>query len=130
MEAQDTYRKDKTDQRWFRLMKLGAKTGCHQRPDRSFYLGNYQMPVCARCSGVLLGYIIAIPVFFLFGFRLLFSVSGSLIMFLDWLLQERGIKESSNGRRLATGVLGGFGIMSLQLSIIKHFILYFSEHKE
>jgi uncharacterized membrane protein len=28
---------------------------CHQRPDRSFYLSQAQMPVCARCYGIYLG---------------------------------------------------------------------------
>ena len=25
---------------------------CHQRPDRSFYLDAFQLPVCARCLGI------------------------------------------------------------------------------
>jgi uncharacterized membrane protein len=73
---------------------------------------------------VLIGYIIAVPVFFLIGFRFLFSVAGCLIMLLDWLLQERGIKESNNGRRLFTGLLGGYGIMTLQLFLIKRLISF------
>jgi uncharacterized membrane protein len=28
---------------------------CHQRPERSFYLGVAQLPVCARCYGLYLG---------------------------------------------------------------------------
>ena len=28
---------------------------CHQRPERSFYLGQAQVPVCARCFGLYLG---------------------------------------------------------------------------
>jgi uncharacterized membrane protein len=28
---------------------------CHQRPERSFYLGAYQLPVCARCLGIYAG---------------------------------------------------------------------------
>jgi uncharacterized membrane protein len=28
---------------------------CHQRPERSFYMGLAQLPVCARCYGIYLG---------------------------------------------------------------------------
>lgn len=28
---------------------------CHQLPERSFFLGGRQLPVCARCSGLYLG---------------------------------------------------------------------------
>lgn len=28
---------------------------CHQRPERSFHLGQAQVPVCARCYGIYLG---------------------------------------------------------------------------
>lgn len=29
-----------------------AAAVCHQQPDRSFHLSAFQMPVCARCSGL------------------------------------------------------------------------------
>ncbi|MGG7175281.1 DUF2085 domain-containing protein [Clostridium neonatale] len=25
--------------------------GCHQLPDRSFFIRSYQFPICARCTG-------------------------------------------------------------------------------
>jgi uncharacterized membrane protein len=28
---------------------------CHQRPERSFFWGDHQFPVCARCTGLYLG---------------------------------------------------------------------------
>jgi len=28
---------------------------CHQLPDRSFHLGGFQLPVCARCLGIYAG---------------------------------------------------------------------------
>jgi uncharacterized membrane protein len=27
---------------------------CHQRPERSFFWGSHQFPVCARCTGIYL----------------------------------------------------------------------------
>jgi hypothetical protein len=28
---------------------------CHRIPERSFHIGDYQLPLCARCSGMYLG---------------------------------------------------------------------------
>ena len=36
---------------------------CHQRPERSFYLGQAQLPVCARCFGIYLGAAVGALVF-------------------------------------------------------------------
>lgn len=33
---------------------------CHQRPERSFHLGNAQLPVCARCLGLYAGAILGV----------------------------------------------------------------------
>ncbi|MHB8129786.1 MAG: DUF2085 domain-containing protein [Mobilitalea sp.] len=115
-------KEEKSDQCWLSWMKFGEKTGCHQRPNRSFFIKGYQMPVCARCTGVILGYLIAIPTFFLFGFSKVLSVGGSLVLLVDWLLQAMGVRKSTNKRRLLSGVLGGYGIMSLQLYIIKQVV--------
>jgi uncharacterized membrane protein len=100
-------------------MKYGEKLGCHQRPERSFFIKGYQLPVCARCTGSVLGYLIAVPSFFLCGFSWLFSFVGCAAMLIDWGLQALHIKASTNQRRLITGLLGGYGLMSLQLMLIK-----------
>lgn len=44
-------------------------------------------------------------------------------MFLDWLIQRVGIKESTNSRRFITGLIGGYGFMTLQLYLYKIIIL-------
>jgi uncharacterized membrane protein len=119
MEANKAYR------RWKRLMILGSKSGCHQKAERSFFIRGYQFPVCARCSGVILGYLSAIPAYLLTGFHLFISLAGCLAIFGDWLLQQKGIRESNNYRRVVTGFLGGFGVMSLQLHIITRFLSLF-----
>jgi uncharacterized membrane protein len=114
---------------WRRLMLYGEKTGCHQRPDRSFFIKGYQMPVCARCTGVILGYMIAVPCFVLIGFNKFLSLVGGLVLFIDWLLQALNMLKSTNRRRLITGILGGFGIMSVQLFFISYFIHFFVKHR-
>ena len=47
----------KTVYEW--LMAVGHRAGCHQRADRSFYWKGRKFPLCARCTGVLVGYILA-----------------------------------------------------------------------
>jgi uncharacterized membrane protein len=43
-------------------------------------------------------------------------------MLTDWGLQALNIQTSTNKRRLITGFLGGYGIMTLQLALIKKII--------
>ena len=104
-------------------MYVGAKIGCHQRSDRSFFYKGYQFPVCARCTGVLIGYVVAIitVIFTLPDFLLGLIFCG--IMFLDWFIQFIGIKESNNIRRLITGIFGGYGIIVCKLNILLWLIL-------
>lgn len=103
---------------WLKLMNIGGKFGCHQLPERSFFLKGYQFPVCARCTGVLLGYLLTIPLLIFFKPNILIPTAFALIMFFDWLLQAKGILPSTNPRRLITGFLGGLGLMYFYLKIL------------
>lgn len=106
--------------KWIRLMELGAKTGCHQMPERSFCVHGYQFPVCARCCGVFIGYLLAPLTYVKLGFSRLknFAFVGLILMFLDWFLQAVHINESNNIRRLLTGIVGGFGSMVVFLKTL------------
>lgn len=97
---------------WIKSMNIGARLGCHQRPDRSFFVGGYQLPVCARCTGVTIGYIVAV-VMIIVGVRLnwMWVLGLCGVMGLDWGIQRVGIKESNNIRRLITGIVGGIGVL-------------------
>ncbi len=112
---------------WLRFMKIGAWLGCHQMPDRSFFIKNKQFPLCARCTGVIIGYIFvfASASFYLLPIWICFDFG--LIMFLDWLVQFMGIKESSNFRRLITGIIGGIGVMSLEIYVLLEILQFISE---
>lgn len=97
--------------------------GCHQRADRSFFYKEYQFPMCARCTGVFLGYLLAIPMYFIYPFDFGLYIALCMITFFDWYIQYRKIKESTNPRRLITGIIGGFGVMSMQIVVMKHIII-------
>lgn len=129
------------DRRWLKLMKLGEKTGCHQRYDRSFIIQNKQFPICARCTGVFTAYII-LTVYYVYNdwLKKLFhhrSVTskmtnnkvkniaasiGCITMLLDWSVQALNIKESTNKRRFITGITGGFGLMYYYHKILNDMI--------
>lgn len=94
--------------------------GCHQMPERSFSFKGYQFPICARCTGVLLGYILSAFMFKHISF--IFCVLLCGIMFLDWYVQYLKILESTNIRRLITGICGGIGIMCFIIKIIILFV--------
>lgn len=100
---------------WVRWMEAGAKLGCHQMPERSFFYQGYQFPVCARCTGVIISSFLAFLVFFKKKIPYAVCTVMSGVMLADWLLQYLKIKESSNRRRLLTGLVGGFGYATLHL---------------
>lgn len=104
--------------RWLKLMKIGTVLQCHQLPERSFFWKKYQFPVCARCLGMLIGHLLAIIILLFYKFSLILAVIFCLITFIDWFLQYLGILESTNWRRLITGILGGIGIVVLPVRIM------------
>lgn len=105
----------KSDGAWVRWMKFGAFLGCHQMPSCSFFIKGYQFPICARCTGVTIGTVIAIVLFFIVKMPLWLCALLCFIMFFDWFLQYLRIAMSNNIRRLITGVAGGVGCATIQL---------------
>jgi len=103
---------------WILLLKIGDKCGCHQRPERSFFIRKYQFPLCSRCTGILIGQIICFIIYAL-GIRILFVLDFLflIIMFFDWFLQYKNILGSNNFRRFITGNLAGIAQISIVLKI-------------
>lgn len=96
---------------------------CHQKPERSFFIKTYQFPVCSRCLGIIISFLISLLLINL-NYIPNYIISFTLIipMFLDWLIQFLKIKESNNVRRLITGFIGGFGLSFTYYKIILFFI--------
>ena len=92
-----------------RLLR-GIPMGCHRLPHRSFRFRGRQFPVCARCTGILLGYLVY-PAF-VFGVWPA-TLAGGLLLnlpaMLDGTTQMLGWRESTNALRLVTGVMSGAG---------------------
>lgn len=114
---------DRKDAIWIKCMEFGSRLGCHQMEERSFSFKGYQFPVCARCTGVILGEVIAV-ILMLFKVKIntYLCIAMLLIMGLDWFIQFLKIKESNNIRRLITGTIAGVGLTYIYYYIFKFLI--------
>ena len=84
---------------WLKLMKIGHDIwGCHQIEKRSFFFKGYQFPICARCTGLLVGYFVAC------------------------IVQLKTKYESNNLKRVITGCIAGYGFIGLIYNIIHSII--------
>ena len=104
---------------WAFFMRLGNRWGCHQREDRSFKIKGWQFPICSRCTGILTGQLIGIYIYlFQLSIPLYIDFLFLAIMFFDWFIQYKKIKESTNFRRFITGNLAGIAQMSILIKCI------------
>jgi len=103
-------------------MKVGSMYGCHQMASRSYFINNMQLPLCARCTGVIIGSLFAYALFLFWTPPILFCIIGSAIMLADWLIQHLKIKESVNIRRLLTGLIGGYSLATLFCLLLRYLI--------
>ena len=86
--------------------------GCHARPDRSFYFRGKQFPICARCTGELVGMIVCIPTLIFWGcpsFGIVLLLMVPLI--IDGSVQKLTSYESGNIRRLISRILFGMALI-------------------
>ena len=112
----------RTDRLWMSSMKICRKyCGCHQMPERSFFIGSYQLPLCARCTGIVIGHVLgaAVSIFRPVSFK---SLIGTVPLMIDGTCQKFTSYESTNVRRLVTGILYGFGMMSAFVRVIRNVI--------
>lgn len=87
--------------------------GCHCREERTFHYKGERFPICARCTGELVGMVISTFSCFFFRLPLLLAILIMLPMIVDGLLQMFTAYESNNLRRFITGFLFGFGLITL-----------------
>lgn len=89
-------------------------TLCHRLPHRSFHWKGKQFPVCARCTGIHLGYV-SMPIFLfnLWEIPVVWAILMVLPTYLDGIRQYVTKRESTNVIRVITGFVAGVGTMSL-----------------
>jgi uncharacterized membrane protein len=93
--------------------------GCHGNPDRCLTVLGWRMPVCARCIGLMAGNVVAALAFIVFGLPTMLIAAACLLpMIADGSAQALTRYQSTPFRRLSSGLLGGFGQLSLILALI------------
>ena len=100
---------------------------CHQLPERSFLINNNQIPLCARCTGIVIGSFAGQLSYYLFKdfyFSTIFEehnfllsigimILGILPLVIDGGMQFLTDYESNNTLRLGTGLLFGISLSLL-----------------
>lgn len=82
--------------------------GCHARPDRSFYYKGKQFPICARCTGELVGMIAAVFIAVFVGrIPVFWCIILTIPILIDGIIQLKTKYESNNIKRLITGIMFG-----------------------
>ncbi|WP_429469343.1 DUF2085 domain-containing protein [Neobacillus sp. B4I6] len=91
-------------------MRLLDIIPCHRMKSRSITIKGYTLPLCARCTGILLGYLF-FPFLLIAGIHLSLWL-GLLLnvpMVLDGWTQKRKYRMSNNVLRVITGIMSGLG---------------------
>ena len=115
--------------RWKKMMEIFSLIfGCHQIKERSFIIRNRQMPLCARCTGFYSSLLILSPILCVFlPENIHLSIILTLPLIIDGETQFMGFRESNNILRLITGLLAGYGVMSLLFLVVEHTISLFPQ---
>ena len=102
---------------------------CHQLPARSFFGGGVQVPVCARDTGIYLGFVVSLGVLLLLARRrrpsampgpvVLLIVAASIgLLVWDGVTSYAGWRTTTNDIRLATGLFMGYSLPVILLPLL------------
>ncbi|PKQ19573.1 MAG: hypothetical protein CVT66_09315 [Actinobacteria bacterium HGW-Actinobacteria-6] len=94
---------------------------CHQLPERSLFAGGFQLPVCARDTGIYAGFLLSVIVIALVErgrrpselSRPWLLVVGAVFlgtMVVDGVSSYAGWRPTTNDLRLITGLLAGYSL--------------------
>jgi uncharacterized membrane protein len=98
-----------------RINSLGKAPLCNMKAARAPHIGPFVFPLCWRCIGVGAGLVGGVPIGMLLApvhRELLLAAVVLLVapLMVDGLLQRLHQLESTNTRRLVTGLLCGIGL--------------------
>ena len=110
------------------LLQLFGYGLCHQLPERSFFGGGVQVPVCARDTGIYIGFLISVTVISVVqrnrptGLppRVASILIGGFILAMaaDGISSYAGLRDTSNFIRLVTGLMAGYAMGALALPLL------------
>lgn len=96
---------------------------CHQRPERSFWAADSQLPVCARCTGLYFAAALAAPCALAFGSSVsgrsarLAALVAAVPTAATWSLEFAGLAHPSNTVRAVAALPLGFVAAWLVVSV-------------
>lgn len=93
-----------------KLERVFAIVPCHRMKSRSLTIMGYTLPLCARCTGILAGYLF-FPIFLIAGWNLplWLGILLNFPMIIDGWTQKKKYRMSNNTLRVVTGIVCGFG---------------------
>jgi len=97
---------------------------CHQRPERSFFVGGKQLPICARCTGLYAGAALAALLVLFVAAPLTSARARRLLALaavptgLTWSAEFMGLSHFANGTRFMAALPLGFTAAWLVLGIL------------
>ena len=101
-----------------RIAAFGKAPLCNMIPEHGICIKGFYLPLCARCTGTLIGCVVTIFLFLFVIRRSKYRLSLHILSFLlavpcliDGLLQYVWKVESDNFRRILTGLLLGASIV-------------------
>jgi uncharacterized membrane protein len=100
---------------------------CHKLPERSFFYKGKQFPVCARCTGIYVGYLIFIPLLWFIKIDIYWALLSILPTIIDGLTQAYCNRESNNFIRFFSGILAGYGLAGLS-DFIAYWTVFFFKY--
>ena len=87
---------------------------CHGIPDRCFTIRGHPFPICARCTGLLIGMVAGFLVPATGYVAPIVAIGCALLLvaplLVDGLTQLAGLRHSTNCLRIVTGAIGGLGV--------------------
>lgn len=97
---------------------------CHGLPDRSLRWSGRPLPICARCTGLWIGYGLAATMVWFWMLPWWLSLWLVAPLIADGGTQALGWRTSNNTLRLVTGLMAGIGeIMFIVWALVQAFLL-------
>lgn len=102
---------------------------CHQLPERSFFGGGTQVPVCARDTGIYIGFVVSLVLISVLHrpnrpreFPGVAAMTAMILMItamgIDGVSSYGGFRTTTNDLRLITGTLAGFAMAAIVVPML------------
>lgn len=109
---------------------------CHQNPERSYFIREHQMPVCARCFGIYAGIFIGLLIYPFFKKtdntvmpKIKYFILFSIPILFDGMSQILRLYPSPHYVRLITGILASAAGVFYILPLLNQIYINFKNSK-